>query len=368
MLRILHVIRKMDCGGTETLLMNIYRNIDRSQIQFDFMVHSREPGFYDEEIRKLGGTIFYAPAFKVVNIVHYTRFWNTFFKNNKTHQIVHGHIHSCAAIYLNIAKKYNRITIAHSHNTNSKEKNIKSFMFKFFSYPIRYIADYFLACSKQAGVDRFGKRVANSNRFQVMNNGIFCDKYRFNINKREMFRHEIGVDSNALVIGHVGRFSLQKNHEFIIRVFEKVHELKPNSQLCLIGKGELENDIRKRVADMRLSNHVKFMGITDHVEDYLQAMDVFLFPSIYEGLGIAVIEAQAAGLPCIVSEAIVTEADIHAGLMKKMSLNDSPENWATAVIECSHQARIDTCDYVEKAGYDIKVISKSLADFYESII
>lgn len=368
MIRILHVIRKMDCGGTETLLMNIYRNIDRSQIQFDFMVHSREPGFYDEEIRKLGGTIFYAPAFKIVNIVHYTRFWNTFFKNNKTHRIVHGHIHSCAAIYLAIAKKHRRITLAHSHATKSVSHDIRSLLFTMFSYPIRFIADYFLACSEQAGIDRFGTNAIQLSRFRVLKNGIDTEKYRFDPNIRKKIRNGLGINEKCLVLGHVGRFSYEKNHRFILSVFAQLHNDVPNSELWLFGKGPLMEEIKQLSFELHLTNSIRFMGVSSIVNEYLQGMDVFIFPSLFEGLGISVIEAQTSGLPCIVSEAIVPEADIHAGLMKHMFLKDSPENWAKALVECSHQVRIDTCDYAVKAGYDIKVISKSLSDFYENIV
>lgn len=368
MIRILHVIRKMDCGGAETLLMNLYRNIDRSQVQFDFMVHSREPGFYDEEIRKLGGKLIYAPAFKVVNIVHYIRFWNTFFKNNNTHRIIHGHIHSCAAIYLAIAKKHKRITLAHSHATKSVSHDIRSLLFTMFSYPIRFIADYFLACSEQAGIDRFGAKVIQSPKFHILKNGIDTEKYRFDSDLRKKIRNELRINEKCLVLGHVGRFSYEKNHRFILSVFAQLHKIVPNSELWLFGKGPLIEEIKQLSYELQLTNSVRFMGVSNIVNEYLQGMDVFIFPSLFEGLGISVIEAQTSGLPCIVSEAIVPEADIHAGLMEKMSLNDSPENWATTVIECSQKERVDTSDYAERAGYDINKISKSLADYYASII
>lgn len=368
MIRVLHVIGKMDCGGAETLLMNLYRNIDRSKIQFDFMVHTSEKGFYDEEIIKLGGKIYTAPTFNVVNILQYSRFWKKFYQTHSEHLIIHGHINSSAAIYLNEAKKQGRIAVVHSHNTKTKEKNLRALAFNAFSYPIRHIADYFFGCSYQAGIDRFGKKIADSNRFQVLNNGIDASLYIYNPSIRYTMRERLNINENTTVIGHVGRFAPQKNHFFLLKIFESYHKINKNSELWLIGKGELEKEIRKKVKEFDLLKSVKFFGVTDCVQEYLQAMDVFVFPSIYEGLGIAVVEAQAAGLPCIVSEAIVPEADIGAGLMKHNNLSDSLLLWNKSIDESLDQKRKNTFNYVINAGYDIKAISTYLSQFYFNIL
>lgn len=368
MIRILHVIGKMDCGGAETLLMNLYRNIDRSQIQFDFMVHTSEKGFYDEEIVKLGGKIYIAPQFNVVNMLQYKKFWKKFYQGHPEYQIIHGHINSSAAIYLYEAKRQGKIAVVHSHNTRTKEKSIRALAFNCFAYSIRYIADYFFGCSKQAGIDRFGRKIAYSNRFQVLNNGIPTDMYIYNPIVRHNVRKDLGIKDGTVVIGHVGRFSFQKNHQFLLKIFESYHETNKNSELWLIGKGELENQIKKNVKELNLLNCVRFLGVTDCVHNYLQAMDVFVFPSIYEGLGIAIVEAQAAGLPCIVSEAIVPEADIGAGLMKHNNLKDSLSLWNKEIAESLKQERKDMSSYVISAGYDIKSIAKYLVEFYCEIL
>lgn len=363
-LRVLHVIGKMDCGGAETLLMNLYRHIDREKIQFDFMVHVNEEGFYDKEIESLGGEIYHAPAFKIYNYIKYSSFWNEFFKENHEHRIVHGHIGSCAAIYLSIANKYNRYTIAHSHATKNQDIGARGIAFEIFSYPTRYIADYFMACSKQAGIDRYGNKVTSSKYFMVLKNAIDACKYQYNPITRLEIRRKMEVDKSQLIIGHVGRFSPEKNHHFILKVFEEILKEKKDSQLWLFGKGPTYSQIVKAAQNKGIYHAIRFMGVSEKIHEYLQGVDIFLFPSIYEGLGIAVIEAQAAGLPCFVSEAIVPEADIHAGLINRISLNNSVEDWSNKIVNTKLNERKNTFENVLNEKYDLHGVVEELMLFY----
>ena len=363
-MRVLHVIGAMDCAGTETFLMNLYHNIDRNKVQFDFVVHTEKQMFYEKEIFLLGGKIFRVPQFKGYNIFTYKKWWDNFFNNHQEYAIVHGHIGSTASIYLSVANKYNYYTIAHSHATHEKGISLMRIEFALATCTTRYIADYFMACSKQAGIDRYGKKIVNSDCFQVINNGIECDKYIFSNKIRDKVRKSNNIDQNTIIIGHVGRFTEAKNHKKIIDVFNCFHKKHQNAVLWLFGEGELKQEIEDKVKELRISRSVCFKGLSSHISEELQAMDVFLFPSLFEGLGIALIEAQASGLPCVVSNAIQDEADIKAGLIKKLDLNLSDDKWASALEEMLHRNRVDTSAYVKQAGFDIKSVANKLQNFY----
>lgn len=367
MIRILHVIGAMDCGGAESMIMNLYRNIDREAMQFDFVVHTEKICFYDHEIWKLGGKIYRTKRYQVVNYISYRKWWEKFFHVHKEYKIIHGHINSSAAIYLCIAKKYGINAVVHSHATKNVEKTLRSAVFKLTSYPIRYIADYFFACSTQAGIDRFGEKVVQSDHFQVLRNGINVVSCQYNEKMRSQIREQEYVAENRYVIGHVGRFTYAKNHTFLIDIFQQIIQLEDNVELWLFGEGELEKTIKSKIRNLKLDKYIRFMGVKYNIYDYLQAMDCFLFPSLFEGLGIAVIEAQAAGLPCIVSDAVQDEADIGAGLFIRESLDKSPREWADTVLKYANYQRGSTALCVSKAGYDIKQVSCDLQQFYMNL-
>lgn len=364
MLRVLHVIGKMGVGGAETMLMNLYRNIDRTKVQFDFVVHTSERQFYDDEILMLGGKIFRTQRYNVTNYSSYKRYWDRFFDKHPEYRIVHGHINSSAAVYLSCAKKHGRVAVVHSHNTKSPEKNMRAYASRLVAYPLRYIADYYFACSRQAGIDRFGKRVVSSKRFWVLNNAINADKYGFNGRIRDEMRKKNHIDSDCVIFGHVGRFLPQKNHKFLVEIFKQISKELPYVKLWLIGEGELQSEVAAWVEKEGLEDKVQFWGVTSHVQDYLQAMDVFLFPSLYEGLGMALVEAQAAGLPCVVSEAIQKEADIGAGLLHQISLDEKPTYWAKTAIDLCMEERKDTRKYVVNAGFDVLSTARRMQAFY----
>lgn len=367
MIRVLHVIGAMKSGGAEAMIMNLYRHIDRNQVQFDFVVHTEEKCFYDKEITKLGGRIYRTERFNIINWLSYRKFWNDFFCEHEEYKIVHGHINSSAAIYLSIAKEHGRIAIVHSHSIKNTEKSLRAYAFRIFIYPIRYIADYFLACSEKAGETRFGKHVIESENYKVFKNGIDVKLFCFQMEIRKVIREEYGIPEEKLIIGHVGRFTFAKNHKFLLEVFKKVNEIYSDAELWLIGTGELEEKIRTQVQNMGMGKKVRFIGETSRVSEYLQAMDIFVFPSFYEGLGIAVVEAQAAGLPCIISDVIPNEADMGCRLVKRLSLEDSAEDWADAIMAKRGLVRMDTTGYLRKAGFDIETVSKELQDFYINI-
>lgn len=362
MIRVLHVIGAMDRGGAETMIMNFYREINREEIQFDFLVHETRECDYDNEIKKLGGEIFSVPRYKIYNYFLYKKHIKVFFGNHHDYDIVHGHICSCVNIYLTEAKKYGIKTIAHSHASDFG-LSLYTIFTKMVSFKTRHIADYFFACSLQAGMDHYGKNIVNSLRFNVLNNGINTRLYLFNKEKREQIRNELSID-DKIVIGHVGRFTYAKNHDFIIKVFKEIQKINNRTVLLLFGRGELEKHVREQVVKEGLEKQVLFMGVVENVYDYLNALDVFLFPSRFEGLGIALIEAQASGLPCVINETLPKEGVLSEHVCK-LSLDESPKRWGAACLEhVGTTDRKELNSLVKKKGFDISCETKRLEEIY----
>lgn len=363
-IRILHVIGIMNRGGAETMIMNLYRNIDRNKVQFDFVENSGEPAAFDEEILSLGGKIYRCPHYNGKNHFAYVKWWNTFFqKHSGEYPIIHGHLGSTAAIYLSIAKKHGAYTIAHSHSAGSG-----SAMYRMFAYPTRYIADKFFACSKDAGISRYGKTVGNDSiRCQVLNNAIDARRFSFNQETRKQVRSELHIAENAIVIGHVGRFVEAKNHLFLIDVFADVRKRDPNAVLLLIGDGERRAEIQAAIAEKHLDDAVILTGVRSNVWDFYQAMDVFVFPSVYEGLPVSLVEAQAAGLPCCVSSNVPKDSAI-TDLVQFISLEDRSEKWAEIALRSVKTSRPDMLSEIQNAGFDVISTANWLENFYLNVV
>ena len=366
-IRILHVIGIMNRGGAETMIMNLYRNIDRTKVQFDFVENEGEEAAFDKEILSLGGRIYRCPRYQGKNHFAYTTWWHAFWRNhNGEYPIVHGHIGSTATIYLAIAKKYGSITIAHSHNTNAL-KTTSDIIYSIFSYPTRYIADYFFACSRKAGISRYGKKIGkDSAKCRILPNAIDTERFVYHDNRRQKMRQLLEIKDEQFVIGNVGRFAQQKNHRFLIEIFDMIHQENPYALLLLLGDGELRPEIEKMIKERCLQNHVVLAGIQVNTWDYYQVMDVFLMPSLNEGLPVSLVEAQAAGLPCYVSTGVPQESAI-TNLVQFKSLEDSAEGWATEVLKCFKKPRRIMTEEIRRAGYDIAETSRWLQNYYMEV-
>lgn len=365
MIRVLHVIGAMDRGGAETMIMNFYRKINRNEIHFDFLVHEKRECDYDNEIKELGGQIFSVPRYKIYNYFQYKKEIENFFSKHHDYDIVHGHIHSCINIYLTEAKKYGIRTIAHSHSANYGI-SLNTLYAKLISLKVIKIADYFFACSRKAGIDRYGLKISKSNKFSVINNGIDTEKFIFNQNKRKEIRKYYNIE-NKIVFGHVGRFTYAKNHEFLIKIFEKIHIQEKNSVLILVGRGELENKIRSLVHKLNLDDSVIFAGVQNNIGEILNAFDCFIFPSHFEGLGIAMIEAQASDLPCLVTETLPQEVFL-SPKVHPLSLSLSPDKWAKEGLDCLSEKRNNNYDLIYKSKFDVQASLIDLVDCYKKII
>lgn len=362
--RVMHVVGRMDRGGAETMIMNQFRKINRAEIQFDFIVHNQEKNDYSQEINDLGGRIYTVPKFNGFNLISYIKAWNKILSklNNKS-DIIHGHMGSSAAIYLGLAKRKGFYTIAHSHNTNSKIKDIKSLVYRILSFPVRYIAHYFFACGRQAGLDRYGKDIYNSSIFKVVNNAIDTEEFLFDKYMRRDIRRELNIE-DKFVIGHVGRFDYQKNHDFIIDIFKDLYSKNNNAVLLLVGDGNLKEKMMKKVSMLGLEKSVIFTGVRSDVNKIMQAMDIFLFPSHYEGLPVTIIEAQASGLKCILSDVITKEVDI-TGNVDYISLNSTVDEWSNAILKYKDKyKRQNMYKQICDSGYDINNTVSWIENFY----
>ena len=359
--RILHVVSIMDAGGIETLLMNLYRKIDRSKIQFDFLVQHEQKGFYEDEIMALGGRIYRVRYVTKVGPWKYMKTLTTFFKNHLEYSVVHSHLNTISGLILQSAQKAGvPVRIAHSHTSNTKcgfaESLFKNYYCK---RKIPRVATNFFACSIDAGKWLFEDKITTTS-LVIVKNGVDVDKFKYNEKIRLQMRKQLDLPENALVIGHVGRFHPLKNHDFLVDVFSELY----NAVLLLIGDGKLKGQIMKKVHNLGLDNVVQFLGIRSDVNKLMQAMDIFLFPSKYEGLGIVIIEAQVAGLPCFISDAIPVEANIKEDLITRKSLSQTAKEWASAILNNLQYKRVQSIEAITRSGYKIEDTARMLQEFY----
>lgn len=355
-IRVLQVVTYMGRGGLETMLMNYYRNIDRNKVQFDFLTHRDERWDYDDEIESLGGKIYHLPKLNPF-IKSYLNALDKFFKEHKEYQIVHCHQDCLSGVVLKVAKKNGvRFTIAHAHSA-SQDKNLKYFIKVLAKKNIKKYSDKMFACGEEAG-----KWMFETDNFEVLNNAIDTDLYTYNKEKADKVKKEFSIE-NKFVVGHVGRFNYPKNHKFIIDVFNEVQKVKEDSVLMLVGDGDLRHEIEQKVQDLGLSEKVIFTGVRSDVNDLIQGMDVFLFPSLYEGLGIVLIEAQAAGLKCIISDNIPKDG-VLTDDVTCIGLDQSPAVWANEILKHQEYKRANNKEIIKKANYDIKNNAKKLEQFY----
>lgn len=372
--RILHVFGAMNCGGAETLIMNVYRKIDKKKIQFDFAVNTDSPGYYDNEIKALGGRIFCHPSPKN-NIIKYVQSFTNTLKFNGPFNVVHSHVHNFSAIPLLVAK-FNKIPVrvAHSHSTLKSSNGIgRKFYYFIGKKIINLCSTNLLSCSSDAAIALFGKEILKDVKHQVLLNGINLEPFEnISNNEVENFKCKIlGIEKKSTVFGHIGSFNYPKNHKFLIGIYMDILKSNPNSHLLLIGDGPLKNEIEELTKSMRIYKQVHFLGLRDDIPQLLSLMDVFIFPSLYEGLGIALIEAQAAGIPCIVSDNIPNEANINSGYFQSLSLNDPYSQWLMKINEAllNNEKKIspkERFELIKQKGFSIDSTTTSLEMIYES--
>jgi len=327
-IRVAQVIGKVCGGGVESVIFNYYRRLDHTKIQFDFIIDEDSVCSIPQDILDSGARCFVVPPYQ--RIRKCISALKKLFKENK-YKIVHSNMNTLSVFSLYAAKKAKvPIRICHSHSTASRgetKKNILKNLLRPFSK--LYATDYF-ACSEYAGKWLFGKRTFKKHKITIINNAVDIEKYRYNIKIRENIRHELSLE-DSFTIGHIGRFVFQKNHNFLIDIFNEVHKIDVSSKLVLIGGGPLENEIKEKVRALNLSDSVIFLGIKQNAFDYYSAMDVFALPSRYEGLPVVAVEAQVSALPVICSDG-VTEETKNTDSFEFLSLKKGSKYWAERIL------------------------------------
>jgi glycosyltransferase involved in cell wall biosynthesis len=365
--RILNVTTVLRAAGIESFIMNMYRNIDRTKVQFDFMVMRDEKEFYDDEIAALGGrkaTISVTGKNTFIRIIKESRELYKFLKKNP-YSIVHIHYTTpLRALYLFAAKKAgSKVRIYHSHSAEvSGKSKIKLAIYSYYRKKIAKWATHYFACSEAAARWMFPNSILDANKSKIIYNGIDIERFAFDEKARDEIRQEYSLNGKY-VLAHTGRFLDQKNHRFIIEIFRDVKKKCPEAKLMLLGTGDLLDEIKKIVTNYNLEDDVLFMGVRSDVNKFLCAADCFLMPSLYEGLPVAAVEAECSGLPCIFSDCITSEVAL-TNNVTFLSLDDPIDKWSDAVLSFKDTVRHDCSNIVQDKGYSIHNGVRELEKFY----
>lgn len=332
-IRVLHVVGSMNRAGTETMLMNIYRNIDREKVQFDFISYSKDEAHYDKEIKSLGGNVI-----KLSSTTSVKELVNAI-KENGPYDVVHAHTLFNSGIAMLAAKKCGiKIRISHAHTTLDNSSSIARKMYiNGMRFLINKHSTKTLACSKEAGKYLFGEKEINKDKYQYFPNLIDYEVLLEKpIKEVELFKNDEGLNK-GIVIGHIGTFKESKNHKLLLEICKHMNEQNIDTKLLLVGDGGLRSELENLAKQYKITDKVKFVGVREDINVMLHSMNVFVFPSIFEGLGLVLLEAQAAGLPCIVSEAIQPEADLGINLVNKLKLSDGVKVWSDEIIKLANK-------------------------------
>ncbi|SEP67105.1 glycosyltransferase EpsF [Virgibacillus subterraneus] len=364
-MRILHVVGAMNRAGTETMLMNIYRNVDRKKVQFDFISYSDQDAHYDDEIKDRGGRVIkLSKTNSIQELYHVINKYGPYDAVH-AHTLFHCGIAAIAAYLAGV-----KIRISHAHTTmDSSSRFMRKAYIKVMRFIINHFSTNLLACSEGAGKYLFGNKGLAKSKYSYFPNTIEYLTFLVNPQKKVT---ELKVKEGlgkSIVIGHIGRFIEAKNHEFILEIMKCLINRDPAIKLLLVGDGNLRRQIEEKAEQEGILENIRFTGIRHDISTMLHSMDVFIFPSHYEGLGLVLLEAQACGLPAVVSEAIQPEADLGIGLISKLSLADGPDVWADRIVELAGQKEKNTYNIIngfEKSGYSLKRAIATLMTIYQS--
>ena len=338
------------------MLMNYYHRIDRDLVQFDFLEHREAESDYDAEKNELGGRIYRLPALNPFS-PSYRKALKSFFEEHTGYRVVHSHLDCMSAIPLSAAKKAGvSVRIAHAHSS-SQDRDLKYPLKMIFRRRIPPSATGLFACG-----DTAGRWMFRGAPFEVLPNAIDTERFAFSETERARKREELAL-GDSLAVLHTGRFYWPKNHDFLLRVFAGILKIRPDAELLLAGEGELFDETKALAEDAGISGSVRFLGLRADVPELMSASDVFILPSRYEGFPVVLTEAQASGLPCLVSDRVPGEAAL-TGLVSSMSLDESPEKWAEKAEELSSIPRKSGAGAVRAAGYDIQSAAAMLQSFY----
>lgn len=363
MIRVLHSVSNMDRAGIETMLMNYYRHIDKTKVQFDFLCNKKKKGDYEEEIIKYGGRIFRSPGLNPMRWLQYQNMVKKILLDNPEIKIVQSHNGAFSLQAQIAAKKCNiKQRIIHVHGTKI-DLNLKLPLKLLYKKFLKFNCNNYWGCGKEAIEYYFGKSVIKQNKFKIIKNAIEINKFIYNKEKRDELRKKYNLE-NKIVIGNVARFMKQKNHDFILKLFKNILNKNPNSILLLIGDGELLATMKNKARQLNIQNNVVFMGNIENVNEMYQVMDIFLLPSLFEGLPVVGIEAQTAGLKCIMSDTISNEVAITDNVKFLNLKRDSIEKWSEEILKNINYERKNMTKEIIYAGYSIGEEAKKLQEIY----
>lgn len=358
--RLLCIVSNMDTGGAETFLMKMYRQLDRNRYQMDFVVSGDGRGYYEDEIEQLGGIV-YRITRKTKNFVAFRRELAAAVRDDGCPCVLRIGSDALSAIDLWVAKRAGARRLAlRSSNASDGKGSLGMFLQKAFRRLLTSVADVKIAPSDLAAAYTFGPKAVSNGEVHYLHNALDLNAYTFSPENRSATRAELGIDTDALVVGHVGRFAPQKNHGFLIEVFAELLKVHPDARLVLVGQGELEGEVRAKAKAFGVLGDIVFAGVRPDVPALLSAFDVLALPSLYEGMPNVVIEAQAAGLACAVSDTVTRQADV-TGLVEYLPIDD-PTAWTKALESAATMERLDTRTAMTAAGYDISSEAKKFVE------
>lgn len=367
--RVLHILGSLNRGGAETWLLHALRHTDRNEVAMDFLVHQAEPGVYEDEVRALGAQIH--RCLNPNKMWQYGRQLKNILLEQGPYDALHSHVHFYSGHTLRIARRCGvPMRIAHSHNDTSHFDNqaglARRAYLKLMSYWLAKNTTHGLAASGKAAVSLFGPNWQQDPRYQILFCGVDLEPFQHALDKNDV-RNEFGWSAENFIVGHVGRFDEQKNHPYLLQIFAEIARRRSDARLLLVGVGDLQPRIKALATELNIAERVVFAGTRPDVPRLmLGAMDVFLLPSLFEGLPLVLVEAQAAGLPCYVSDVIAPETTLVAPLMRQLSLQSSPAAWADAIlVEQPRFARQTAYELVEQSPLNIQNSARALQQLYQ---
>ncbi|HEY9542914.1 glycosyltransferase family 1 protein [Prevotella sp.] len=367
----IHVLYLLDSlkqrFGVTAVAMNYFRNIDPTKVQIDVVCFSDSEETIVNEIIAKGSKVFFMPKLGMRSIFDFKDFYVKLFTENK-YDVVHSHFNQIDAIVFPIAKKYGvKHCISHSHNTKFSDYKLRAIRNWAMCLPLKRLADTWAACSVLAGEFLYGKNFSRSPKSLVINNAIDCDKFAYNKDVREQLRAELGV-KDEILLGNVGSLKIQKNHIFLLDIFHHLinKDRKHIYKLLIVGDGPLNEELKSKCIQLGIDRHVIWTGARKDVHRLLQAMDIFLLPSLYEGLPVIGIEAQASGVPCLFSDTITKEVDVCN--VTFLPINGNLDLWSNSISNLVSFKRIDVSAIVSKKKYDIRKEGERMIEFYKRCI
>lgn len=364
--KILMVLNSTSRGGAEAFVLNVCRSIDREKYQIDIAITENRLGGFDKDFEAAGCRIFSLERFRILNYFAYVRCWNKFLATYH-YDIIHGNVTSPAVIYLRIAHKYGCATILHSHSAGYRGGGMTQSVKKIFTKKAYKHADLWFACGEEAAQRVYGDRYKNCSRYYFIPNAIDVKRYRFDANVRKQIRDKYALGQESFVIGHVGSFTTPKNHKFLLQVFAELKKHRPQSKLLLVGDGRLRDEIESQIDALNIKNDVVLSGSVSNVNEVLMSMDVMVFPSLFEGLPVSLVEAQASGLPVFMSDSITQDVVI-TNLIRRISLESSISVWCDEILsEKINPDRADFNDAVGSTSFNIKQCISLLEECYADL-